>query len=94
VLGSIAGDDRVVVVVDQPGAFCGFAALEVGGTLGLDHVHGHTQRNLAVDRPLAFGGLAVVVLNGDLVAEESRCLGPPVGDERLFLRHFQLEVIT
>ncbi len=31
VLGSIAGDDRVVVVVDQPGAFCGFAALDERG---------------------------------------------------------------
>jgi hypothetical protein len=34
------------------------------------------------------------VLDGDLVAEEGRCLGAGVRDQRLVLVEFQLEVIT
>ena len=38
--------------------------------------------------------LAVAVLDGDLVAEEPRRAGAGVGDQRLVLGQFQLEVIT
>jgi hypothetical protein len=40
------------------------------------------------------GGLVVGVLDGDLVAEESRRAGAPMGDERLGLVEFQLEVVA
>jgi len=35
----------------------------------------------------------VVVEDGDLVAEEADGLAPPVGDQRLYLRELQLEVV-
>ena len=94
VLGPVGADDGVVVVVHQLGSARGFAALEVGGALGLDHRPGHAQPDRAVDRPLAAGDLVVVVLDGDLVAEEPRRAGAGVGDQRLVLGQFQLEVVT
>jgi hypothetical protein len=36
----------------------------------------------------------VGVVDGDLVAEEPRCLGTPVSDERLVRRQVQLEIVT
>jgi hypothetical protein len=43
---------------------------------------------------LASGDLSIVVLDGDLIAEEPRRLGAGVGDQRLWLGQLQLEVIA
>jgi hypothetical protein len=43
---------------------------------------------------LATGELPVVVLDGDLVAEEPRRAGAGVGDQRFLLGQFQLEFFT
>jgi len=65
---------------------------QVGGTLGLDHIERHTQRNLSVDRTLAGGDLAVSVLDDDLVAEIPRRMTAGVGDQGLFGGQLQLEL--
>ena len=92
--GPEGGDDRVVVPVGQGLLLGGLAAVQVRGALGLDHLEGHAQRDLPVDRATAPGGLAAVVLDGDLVAEESCRAGAGVGDQRLVLGQFQLEFVT
>ena len=55
---------------------------------------GHAQADDAVGAAPASGDLAVVVLHGDLVAEEFRRPGAGVRDQRLVLRQFQLEFVT
>jgi len=42
---------------------------------------------------LASGDLSIVVLDGDLIAEEPRRLGAGVGDQRLGLGQLQLEIL-
>ena len=84
----------MVVVVDQVGPHLGFAELQVRGALGRDHVPWHAQRDAAIGRPPAVGELAVVVVDGDLIAEVTGRTGAAVSDQRLFLGQFQLEVIT
>jgi hypothetical protein len=61
--------------------------------LALITVPGHAEADLAVDVALATGGLPVVVLHGDLVAEESGRAAAGVGDQRLVLGQFQLEIV-
>jgi hypothetical protein len=63
----------------------------VGGAFGLDHIERHPQRDLAVDRSLATGDLAVPVLDDDLVAEVSGRPGTGVCDQRLIGVQFQCE---
>src|SRR5207247_8745249 len=87
----VAADDRVVLLVHQLGPTLGFAPLHVPGAFGVDHLPGHAEPDSTVDRPAASGDLAVVVLDGDLVAEEPRRAGAGVGDQRLLLGQFQLE---
>lgn len=70
----------MVVVVDQTGPCLGFAELAVRGALGFDHVEGHAEADDAVDCSAVVG-----VLDGDLVAEESRRAGSGVGDQRFLL---------
>ena len=94
VLGPELGDDGVVGLVHQGISARGFAARQVGGTLGLDHRFGDPQRGLSADRAAATGQLLLVVLNGDLVAEEPSRARSGVGEQRLVRRQFQLEVIT
>ena len=94
VLRPVGADDRVVVAVFQRGAGRGFAALQVGGALGLDHRFRHAELDCAVEPAAAAGYLAVVVGHGDLVAEEFRRLGAGVRDQGLFLAELQLEVIV
>ncbi len=52
------------------------------------------QPGHAIDRPATVGERPVVVLGGDLVADEPRSAGAGVGDPRLCLRQFQLELIA
>src|SRR5437016_12131080 len=67
----------------------------VGATLGPYDVRWHFQPDLAVDgAPTAPVALVVAVEDGNLVAEEAGGLCPPVGDQRLFLREFQLELLV
>ncbi len=89
VLGSVGADDLQVGEVHQLGPALGFAAREVGGAFGRDHRPRDAQPDSAVDLRAV-----PAVLDGDLVAEESRRSGAAVGDERLFLVEFQLEVIA
>src|SRR6266566_5883635 len=70
VLGSERGDDGVVVLVDQVGAVRGFSAPGVPGGLGLNHRPWDVQLDEPVGPPAVPGSLAVVVMGGDLVAEE------------------------
>ena len=83
-LGSVGGDDGVVVFVHQTGPCLGFAEFAVRGTLGFDHVGGHAESDGTVDGPAVVG-----VLDGDLVAEEFRRACSGVGDQRFLLRQFQ-----
>jgi hypothetical protein len=62
---------------------------KVGGAFGFDHRPWDAQPDAAVDVPAV-----VAVLDGDLVAEESRRAGAAVCDQRLRLVEFQLEVIV
>ena len=87
-------DDRVVLLVHQLGPSLGFAPLHVPRAFGRDHLPGHAQPDPAVDRPAASGELSVVVLDGDLVAEEPRRAGAGVGDQRLGLRQLQREFVV
>jgi hypothetical protein len=64
-----------------------------GGAFGFDHVLRHPQSDVAVDTATAFGLLGVVVLDGDLVAEEPRRPGAGVGDQCFLPGQFQLEVV-
>ena len=43
VLGPVAADDRVVLLVHQLGPTLGFPPSHVPGAFGLDHIGGHTQ---------------------------------------------------
>jgi hypothetical protein len=52
------------------------------------------QPDRSVDRSAAVGDRPVVVLGGDLVAEEPRPAGAGVGDQRLCLGQLQLEFIV
>jgi len=93
VLGSVAGDDGMVIKVRQLSAPHGLAVMHVPGTLGLDHRPGHLQPRESIGRATAIGQEAVGVLGDDLVAEEPRPLAAGVGDQRLFLVQFQLELV-
>jgi hypothetical protein len=84
----------VIVEVYHLGPTRGLPALHVRGAFDLDRRFGHAQADYAVDRSAAAGELVLVVLDGDLVAEEFRRSGSPVGYERLVLGEFQLEIIT
>jgi hypothetical protein len=92
VLGSVDADDLVIAELHPFGPVLGLAELEVGDAFGTDHRLGHAQRDYAVNRPAAAGELAVGVLDGDLVAEEPRRARAGVGDQRLVLVEFQLEI--
>ena len=92
VLGTVAADDRVVLLVHQPGPSLGFSPSHVPGAFRLDHIGGHVQPDATVGRSAARGELAVVVPDGDLVAEEPRRAGAGMGDQRLGLGQLQLEV--
>ncbi|MEV0570080.1 hypothetical protein [Dactylosporangium sp. NPDC050588] len=52
------------------------------------------QADDTVGAAAALGDLAVVVVHGDLVAEELRRLSAGVRDQGFLLRQFQLEVVT
>ena len=67
----------------------GFAVRKVGGAFGRDHRLRDAQPDDAVDLRAV-----PAVLDGDLVAEESRRSGAGMGNERLVLVEFQLEVIA
>jgi hypothetical protein len=67
--------------------------LAVARRVGFDHIQRHPQRDLPVHRPAAAGGLAAVVLDGDLIAEEPGRARSGVGDQRLVLGQFQLEFL-
>ena len=70
------------------------AVSQVGGALGPHDVAWHFQSDLAVDGSAATPvTLAIVVEDGDLIAEETGGTCPPVGDQRLCLRELQLEFI-
>src|SRR5262249_43189157 len=88
----VGGDDGVVAFLDPYGAVRGFAALEVGGGLGLHDVWGYSQSDSAIDRAPAPGDPGAV-LGDDVVVEESCGPGTGVGDQGLVLGQFQLEVI-
>jgi len=92
--GPERGDDGVVAAVGEGLLFGGFAAVQVGDCFGLDHVSGDTESDLAVHVSATTGLLRVVVLDGDLIAEESSRAGPGVGDQRLIWGEFQFEVVT
>ena len=94
VFGPVGVDDVVVVEVLQGTAMRGFAAPQVGGAFGRDHIARHAQRDHPVGRPAAAGDSAVGLLDGDLVAEEPRGPGAGVRDQRLFARQFQPEVVA
>ena len=81
-------------LVHQLGPSLGFAPLHVPRAFGRDHLPGHAEPDPAVDRPVASGDLPVVVLDGDLVAEEPRRAGAGVGDQRLGLRQLQRELLV
>src|SRR5664279_4006561 len=78
VLGPVDADDVVVVAVHKLGPVRGFAPLHVPSTLGLRHRSGHPYTDRVVDRASDSDDLAVVVLDGDLVAEEPRRAGAGV----------------
>jgi hypothetical protein len=92
--GPEGGDDGVVAAVGQGRLFRGLTAAQERGALGLDHIERHPQRDLSVHRSAAAGGFAAVVLDGDLVAEESGRAGAGVGDQRLVVGEFQFEFVT
>jgi hypothetical protein len=92
--GPVGGDDGVVAAVGQGLLLGGLAAAQVRDGLGLDHVQGDTEGDLPVDTSVTAGLLRVVVLDGDLVAEESGRAGAGVGDQRLALGEFELEFVT
>ena len=89
VLRAVGADDQAVGQVHQLGAPRGFAVRAVGGALGRDHRQRDAQPDHAVD-----GGPVAAVLDGDLVAEEGRCLGAGMRDQGLVLVEFQFEVVT
>ncbi|WP_211231861.1 hypothetical protein [Amycolatopsis balhimycina] len=70
------------------------AAAQVRGGLGLDHRQRDTEGDLPVDASVTAGLLRVVVLDGDLVAEEPGRACAGVGDQRLVLGEFELEFVT
>jgi hypothetical protein len=84
----------VVAAVGQGLLLGGFAAPQVRGGLGLDHIPGDTEGDLTVNASTTAGLLRVVVLDGDLVAEESGRACAGVGDQRLVLGQFQCEFVT
>ena len=94
VLRSVDGDDGIIVHVHHPGPARGFPALRIGCALGLDHVSGHPEPDGRIARPLAPGYRLVILLNGDLVAEEPCRAGTRVGNQRLFLGQVQLEFVA
>ena len=79
--GPVNLDDLVVVEVQQMGLVFRSAAPQVGGAVGRDHRRGHAERDHTVGRPAAVGDLAVVVMDGDVVAEEARRVGAGVRDQ-------------
>ena len=93
VLGPVAADDRVVLVVQQLGPTFGFSPRHVSGAFGLDHVARDAQPDTAVGLASAVGDDLVGVLGGDLVAKEPRRAGAGVGDQRLGLGQLQLEIL-
>jgi hypothetical protein len=84
----------MIVEVHHRGPTRGLSALHIRGALGFDRRLGHPQADDTVDRSAATGELALVVLDGDLVAEEARRACPGVGDERLALGELQPEIVT
>jgi hypothetical protein len=92
--GPEGGDDGVVTAVVQGRLLGGFTASQVRGGLGLDHLPWDTEGDLAVDMPVAAGLLRVVVLDGDLVAEEPGRACAGVGDQRFVLGEFELEFVA
>ena len=62
--------------------------------LGFWRTGGHAQRDRSVGRASAVGELAVGVLDGDFVAEESCRVGAGVGDERLVGVEVQREFVA
>jgi hypothetical protein len=92
--GPEGGNDGVVTAVVQGRLLGGFTASQVRGGLGLDHLPGDTQGDLAVDTSVTTGLLRVVVLDGDLVAEEPGRACAGVGDQRLVPGEFQLEFVA
>ena len=93
VFGPVDAHDFVVVEAHPFGTMLGFAELVVGGAFGLDHRHGHAERDDAVDRPAAADEFVFSVLGGDLVAEEPRRTRSGVCGQGLFLGQFQLEIV-
>lgn len=94
ILGPVGGDDVVIVAINNLGPTRGFATLTIGGTFRLDHRWGHAKGDVAINVPLATGELPIVVLDSDLVAEESGRACAGVGDQRLILGQLQCEVFT
>jgi len=93
VLRPVDAHDFVVVKVHPLGTMLGFAELEVRGAFGLDHRHGHAERDDAVDRPAAADEFVLSVLDSDLVAKEPRRTRSGVRDQGLVLGQFQLEIV-
>jgi hypothetical protein len=91
--GPECGNGRVIGAVDEVLSLRGLSAGEIGHAFGFDHVPGDTKSDLSVDTPVTAGLLRVVVLDRDLIAEEPRCPGTGMSDQRLFLGEFQLEFI-
>src|SRR5947209_19714820 len=72
VLGPVAADDRVILVVQQLGPALGFSPRHVSGAFGLDHVARDAQPDTGFGLSSAVGDYLVVVLVGDLISKGPR----------------------
>ena len=94
VLQLVAHDEVIDRLVDALHSGCRPAVLAVGGALGPHDSRWHFQPDPPVDVPATVPVVLVVAVeDGDLVAEETSGLCPPVGDQRLRLRELQLELL-
>ena len=84
--------DRIVDAL-HPGSWP--AVMAVAGALRPHNVRWHFQPDPSVDAAVTvLIALMVGLQDGDLIAEEACGLRPSVGDQRLWLREFQLEFIA
>jgi hypothetical protein len=63
--------------------------------MGLDYVCWHSQARRAIDTPLTPVIMFVVSMKRvDFVPQETSCIVPCMGDKRLFLTEFKVQLVS
>ncbi len=90
----VALDDGEIIVLQQLGAMYGLFRLLIGTTFAFNDIWRHEETNTPVGAAALLGLFSIVLLVHDMIVQEPRFFAARMSNQRLFLRHFQLEGIV